>query len=217
MAIAIPFVGTNFLGHGEPFADPRVNLRVPLGQLYFTISGAGGPPGNSISVYSNAALSSILTQPIVADAGGTFPPIYLNPFTFSGKYRVDLYSAAGAPLWFVDPVWIPQPLTTTSDELQMDSFGDITIPQPQGGSGFMALIVDVKVGGSALQLIGANTAVGGATEPAINFTNSTTTGAQTATFASNTLPSASTTGPTAWLPILANGVTYYTPLWPQSG
>lgn len=208
MTIAIAFAGTSFLGHGHIFADPRQNIHVPNGQLSFFLTGTTTP----LPVYSDAALTTPITQPIIADGGGTLPPIYLNPFVNSGKAKIQLKTAGGGTtVWTVDPYWIPQVLTTTSNSLRQNPAGEITIPVPS--SAIPGLVLNARPGSAALWLVGASTITGGATEPALDINNSKTTGAQIATFAAANKPGTATTSPSVWLPILADGVVYYIPCW----
>ena len=209
MTVAIAFQGSNVAGHGHVFADPRQNLRAANGQLSFFLTGSG----TAATVYQDAGLTTPYTQPIIADAGGTFAPIYLNPFATAGKLRVQLKTAGGAStVWTVDPYWIPQVLTTTSGSLQQDTQGEIKIPAPS--STVPALTLNGRPGSPALWLVGANTASGGVTEPAIEVTNSAvTTGTHTATFVAANKPGTATTSPSVWLPLLVDGVVYYTPCW----
>ncbi|MHB8529192.1 MAG: hypothetical protein ACYC8V_06735 [Caulobacteraceae bacterium] len=53
------------------------------------------------SVYSSSALSTPLANPVVADGGGLFVPIFLDP---SVTYRCQLQSATGAVIRDVDPI-----------------------------------------------------------------------------------------------------------------
>lgn len=53
------------------------------------------------TVYTSSALGVALSNPVVADAGGLFVPIYLDPAV---TYRVQLQTAAGTVIRDVDPV-----------------------------------------------------------------------------------------------------------------
>ena len=53
------------------------------------------------SVYTSSALATPLGNPVVADAGGLFVPIYLDP---SVTYRVQLQTSGGTVVRDVDPV-----------------------------------------------------------------------------------------------------------------
>lgn len=210
MTIAIPFVGTSFLGVGHIFADPRQNVHVPLAQISFFLTGTTTP----VTVYQDAALTNPYTSlPITADGGGTLPPIYLNPFANSGKLKIVLKSAGGAAtVWTVDPYWIPQVLTQTSTPIQQTVFNEVGIFAPS--SAVPALTLTGRPGTPALWLVGSNTITGGATQPALDVTNSAvTTAHNTATFVATNKPGTATTSPAVWLPILCDGVVYYIPCW----
>ena len=70
---------------------------LPGAHLQFYASGTVTPT----SVYSTATLNTPLTNPVTADSGGLFAPIYLDP---SVIYRVQLSSSAGVLVRDVDPV-----------------------------------------------------------------------------------------------------------------
>lgn len=66
-------------------------------RLLFYISGTTTPA----AVYADAALTTPLPSPVIADAAGRFVPIYLDAKT---AYRVVVADAAGAPIRDVDPL-----------------------------------------------------------------------------------------------------------------
>lgn len=75
---------------------------VPLafGQAYFTLAGGTTP----VAVYQDDAFAVPHASPVVANAQGIFPRIYVNPAL--GKVRVRIISATGslaAPLIDADP------------------------------------------------------------------------------------------------------------------
>lgn len=72
---------------GRPLAGAR---------LTFTLTESETPT----NVYADAALKVPLPNPLQADAGGFFPPVYLDDDT---EYRVRLKTAAGAELLDIDP------------------------------------------------------------------------------------------------------------------
>lgn len=82
------------------------------------------------------------------------------------------------------------------------------------GSLLPAADKSINLGGSALRInkvfLGSG---GGAGTVAIQVDASATTGAQTATFTATNKPGSGTTAPSAWLPVSADGTTYYIPLW----
>jgi hypothetical protein len=194
--------------NGSLFFDPRANQRIPFAQLGFTSTTS---PTAYISVYSDAALSMLWTQPIQADANGNFPPnIYLDPYTTSPTVYVTLYqpiSAGGAQIW--QSKW-GVPLTMTPDSLCLQwmstaVIGEVTIP----ASATSELIVYPLAGAVGLRLVGGGQ-VGGVASPAIKIANGTT-GAQTATFTATNKPGNFTSGPVKWLPVLVGSTTYYAP------
>jgi hypothetical protein len=65
--------------------------------LQFYLTGTTTPA----SVYTSAALGVTLSNPVVADAGGLFAPIYLDPAV---TYRVQLQTSGGTVIRDVDPV-----------------------------------------------------------------------------------------------------------------
>ena len=67
--------------------------------LQFYLTGTTTPAG----VYTTSALSVALSNPVVADAGGLFAPIYLDP---SITYRVQLQTGSGTMIRDIDPVSI---------------------------------------------------------------------------------------------------------------
>ena len=75
-------------GSGAPMAGARL-------QVYLT--GTTTPA----SVYASSALTTPLSNPVVADAGGLFAPIYLDP---SVTHRVQLQTSGGTVVRDIDPV-----------------------------------------------------------------------------------------------------------------
>lgn len=70
---------------------------MPGAKLQLYLTGTTTPtPG-----YSNAGLSAALSDPIVADASGEFPAIYLSTLI---TYRAQLYNSADVLQWDVDPL-----------------------------------------------------------------------------------------------------------------
>lgn len=79
-------------------------LLVPGAQIYFTLAGTNTPS----EPFADASLATPLSNPVIADGVGAFPPIYLDG---SKSYRVRVYSriaVAGmdTPLEEYDP-YIP--------------------------------------------------------------------------------------------------------------
>jgi len=76
-------------------------------KLQFYVTGTTTPT----NVYSAANLSTPLSNPVAADAGGLFAPIYLDP---SVTYRCQLMSAAGVLIRDIDPLGGPLALAAGS-------------------------------------------------------------------------------------------------------
>ena len=69
---------------------------LPGAQLFFYESGTDTP----LNTYSDATLATPNTNPVVANAGGMFPNIFLLP----QAYKVVLTDALGDEIWTADPV-----------------------------------------------------------------------------------------------------------------
>src|SRR5688500_13406803 len=71
---------------------------VPLsgGKLYAYEAGTSTP----LDTYSDAALTTPNANPVVADAGGLFGPIYLG----ADAYKLVLTDSAGVTVWSQDTV-----------------------------------------------------------------------------------------------------------------
>ena len=83
----IPYIDEN--------GDPMVGA-----QLYFFDEGTTTPQ----TVYSDSALGEAIAQPILADARGAFPMIYLQ----AGTYRQRLLDADGVTIFDDDGISVPQ-------------------------------------------------------------------------------------------------------------
>lgn len=89
------------------FTDPRArpldangNI-MPGCYMQFYASGTTTPA----DVYSDADLTTPLSNPVVSDSAGRFPVIYLDPHT---TYRVQLYDADDVLIYDVDPYAPPR-------------------------------------------------------------------------------------------------------------
>jgi hypothetical protein len=69
---------------------------MPGATMQFYVTGTTTPT----PVYSSATLGTALANPVVADSGGLFPPMWLDPTV---TYRVQLYSSAGVLIQDIDP------------------------------------------------------------------------------------------------------------------
>lgn len=76
-------------------------------QLQFFLTGTTTPA----TVYSSAALTVALANPVTADSGGLFVPIWLDPTV---TYRVQLLSNVGTVIRDIDPVFAPVTVATNS-------------------------------------------------------------------------------------------------------
>jgi hypothetical protein len=74
--------------NGQPMAGAR---------LQFYLTGTTTPT----NVYSSSTLATPLSNPVVADSGGLFAPIYLDPTIV---YRCQLLTSAGILVEDIDPV-----------------------------------------------------------------------------------------------------------------
>jgi hypothetical protein len=70
---------------------------MPGALLQFYVTGTTTPT----SVYTSSALTTALSNPVVADAGGLFPAIYLDPTV---TYRAQLLTAASVLVKDIDPL-----------------------------------------------------------------------------------------------------------------
>lgn len=86
-------------------------ITLPGAKLYFYATGTT----TLQSVYTTSALSVAHTNPVVADAGGLFAPIFLDPTLV---YRVILKTSADATIQDVDPV-----STTSSADIRFVALG----------------------------------------------------------------------------------------------
>jgi len=93
---------------GAPFVFPDVQTvdaaGVPIAgaRLFFYATGTSTPQ----PAYADAALTTPLLQPLIADERGAFGPVYLNSAL---AYKIVEQDADGAQIWTIDPVgwdWI---------------------------------------------------------------------------------------------------------------
>lgn len=197
----------------DPIPRPLSSLGVAMPGAYynFYVSGTTNPA----QVYQDAGLtlpfpagslngSANLFTVVQADGSGAFPVMFLNPEVI---YRVQLYNSTWSLIEDVDP-YVPAMPVTGNGQLQLDAQGEIVINAPVPGGTGITLTVSARSGGTALELVGA-----GAGSPALIANSTVLAGSQTATFTATNKPGSGTTAPTKWLPITADGATYYLPLW----
>jgi hypothetical protein len=202
---------------GQLFYDaiPRplspTGITLPGGYYNFYVSGTTNPA----TVYQDAALtlpfpaaplngSTALFSVIQADGTGAFPPIFLNPETI---YRVQLYTSTWSLFEDVDP-YVPSMPVTGNGQLIINAQGELTMSAPVPGGSGVTLTVSSRSGGTSMELVGS-----GAGAAALIVNNAVVVGVQTATFTASNKPGSATTAPSKWLPITADGATYYLPLW----
>jgi hypothetical protein len=202
---------------GQLFYDPvarplsATGVALPNGYYNFYVSGTTNPA----TVYQDAALSlpfpaaslngsAALYTVIQADGTGAMPPMYLNPEVI---YRVQLYTSTWSLIEDNDP-YVPSMPVTGNGQIVLNAQGEMMLNAPVAGGSGITLAVNARAGGTALQLVGS--AVG---SPAIIANTTVVAGTQTATFTATNKPGSGTTPPTKWLPITADGATYYLPLW----
>jgi hypothetical protein len=197
----------------DPIARPLSSVGVAMPNAYynFYVSGTTTPA----TVYQDAAQtlpypaaslngSQPLFSVIQADGTGAFPPIFLNPKTI---YRVQLYNSLWSLTEDVDP-YVPSMPVTGNGQLVLDAQGETTINAPVAGGTGITLTLNARAGGTALELVGS-----GAGAAALIANGTVVAGSQTATFTATNKPGSGTTAPSKWLPVTADGSTYYMPLW----
>lgn len=80
---------------------------LPGALMQFYVTGATTPT----NVYTDKTLATPLANPVVADAGGLFVPMFLDPAI---TYRVQLLTAASALIRDIDPVAAPYSIPVNS-------------------------------------------------------------------------------------------------------
>jgi hypothetical protein len=197
----------------DPIARPlsATGTSLPGAYYNFYVSGTTNPA----VVYQDAGLtlpypaaalngSNPLFSVVQADGTGAMPPIFLNPEVI---YRVQLYSSSWSLIEDVDPYVPSMPVTGNGQQI-INAQGEMTIAAPVAGGTGITMTINARSGGTAAELVGS---VAGS--PALIVNTSVVVGAQTATFTATNKPGSGTTAPTKWLPITADGSTFYLPLW----
>lgn len=117
---------------------------LPGAQLQFYLTGTTTPAG----VYASASLGTALSNPVVADSGGLFAPIYVDPTV---TYRAQLLNAAGTLIRDIDPVATPATIAN----------GAVTAAMLAGGAALSNLGYTPlnKAGDTATNLVIANSAL----------------------------------------------------------
>lgn len=114
----MPFVAA-FDGNGSPMSGAK---------LYFYATGTTTPK----NTYSDAALSTPNTNPVIADAAGRWPAIWMS----DEAYRVVLKTSGDATVWTADDVRVADPAATDDlpDYLRLDGTTEPTADIPFGGN-----------------------------------------------------------------------------------
>jgi hypothetical protein len=197
----------------DPIARPlsAAGAAMPGAYYNFYVSGGSTPaqvfqdpactlPFPAASLNGSAALFTV----IQADGTGAMPPMFLLPTTI---YRVQLYTSTWNLIEDVDP-YVPAMPATGNGPLQFDAQGEATLNAPTPGGTGITLTLSARSGGVALTLNGS-----GVGNPALIANSTVVAGSQTPTLGANKPGSAVTLTPQKWLPIQADGSTYYIPLW----
>jgi len=117
---------------------------LPGAQLQFYVTGTTTPQ----AVYSDATLDTPLANPVVADSGGLFAPIFLNP---AQTYRAQLLNSAGTLIADMDPINGAQTIANGAVTAAMLASGAAA-----GNLGFTPLN---RAGDTATNLLIANSAL----------------------------------------------------------
>jgi hypothetical protein len=135
---------------GQLLHDPVIRAvddnGVPLSgaQLQFYVTGTTTPQ----AVYSDDTLDTPLANPVVADSGGLFAPIFLNP---AQTYRAQLLNSAGTLIADMDPINGSQTIANGAVTAAMLASGAAA-----GNLGFAPLN---RAGDTATNLLIANSAL----------------------------------------------------------
>lgn len=131
--------------------------------LYFYASGTTTP----LATYSDAALSIANTNPVVADASGTFGNIFLQQLS----YRVILKDSNGAQIWSGDPVAV-----TPGSAAGSRSLKKITVADTPYTAGVGELIL-VDASGGAVSVVVTPSLFSSSVSSTVTVQRTDTTGA----------------------------------------
>jgi hypothetical protein len=93
--------------HSNSIAFSNAGARVPGAKAYFFEAGTTTPR----TTYSDAALTTPRTHPVLADGNGRFPAIFLD----YGDYRERVRSAGDTTIWDTDDIPNPAPQSDEDD------------------------------------------------------------------------------------------------------
>jgi len=114
-------LGPRFVLPYQTVVDPT-GVPIPGAQLWFYSSGTNTP----LNTYSDPLLTTPNSNPVVANAAGVFPTIFLD-----GNYKIVLTDSAVPPnqIWTADPVFgLNNNLTPTSSDFAAVSPLAVTFP-----------------------------------------------------------------------------------------
>lgn len=110
---------------------------IPGAKLWFYESGTDTP----LATYSNVGLSIANTNPVVADAGGRFPNIFMLP----EAYKVVLTDSLDDEIWTADPVYGSQGSGGGGDVSRRQVSGNTTVLSTDS-------IIEVNAAGGAVKI-----------------------------------------------------------------
>lgn len=115
-------------------AVDSAGLAMSGAKLYFYLTGTTTPA----NTYTSSALSVANANPVVADSGGLFSPIYLDPAV---TYRVQLKTSGGVLISDVDPYGSATvPIEATGGEVTAGTATASFISPRRAGAGGVTLI-----------------------------------------------------------------------------
>jgi hypothetical protein len=135
-------------------------------QLQFYVTGTTTPT----PAYSDATLGTPLSNPVVADSGGLFVPIWLDPTVV---YRVQLLTSAGALVQDIDPA-SESVVEATQTQVNAGTATGIYVSPAKlaawsGVAGALGFTPLNKAGDTATNLVLANTALSSASAGYLGF------------------------------------------------
>lgn len=195
---------------GAPLREPQVCLGPKYAQATYQFFLTGTSTPANVYQDGNLTVPFPITGFVTADNFGRFPPIYLDT---SIIYKVQFYNSNNQLVWTLDPYTPPLATTGTSSNTttgpKIATTGEVTVGAPSaGGTGITLTLKAGALGTAALKVSSPF-----AGQAAIIVNSSATTGAHTATFTATNKPGTATSSPAGWLPIICDGVTYFTPIW----
>ena len=128
-------------------------------KLYFYVTGTTTPA----STYTSSTLGTPNANPVVADSGGLFTPIYLDPAV---TYRAILKTSGGSAIQDIDPIAFPSANEASEAQVTAGTATDVFISPRRAGTGGVNLIGYTPVNKAGDTATGLN--ITRATTPAAN-------------------------------------------------